>query len=201
MPDWESQCSTIGDAGVVRITLSLSGRPLTFADVIEAWRDDPAFVRFHVAVLARAPFEAVFWEHPALTRRQLDRPYECVLVDSPALAGVPPRPSAFQEHFGSDAEPDSVVVFPNLGRDAWLVVPCPADDGDDADYTHLATFLRAGTPAQVEALFRHLGDALAARLGDDPIWISTSGLGVFWLHIRLDTRPKYYTHGPYRAMP
>ena len=25
------------------------------------------------------------------------------------------------------------------------------------------------------------------------------GLGVYWLHVRLDDRPKYYTHVPYRS--
>ncbi|MGD8643624.1 MAG: hypothetical protein PVI15_05025 [Chromatiales bacterium] len=200
MTDWESKHEPIGDGRVVRITLSRHGAALSFADVIEGWLDDPAFVRFHVSALAQTPFEAMFWEHPPLTRRQLDRTYECVLVDSPALAGVAPEPGAFREHFGRDAEPDRIVAFPNLGRDAWLVVPCPGD-GDDADYAHLATFLRAGPPAQVEALFRHLGDSLAAHLGDDPIWVSTSGLGVYWLHIRLDARPKYYTYAPYRTRP
>jgi hypothetical protein len=30
-----------------------------------------------------------------------------------------------------------------------------------------------------------------------PIWLSTAGMGVAWLHIRLDERPKYYSHKPY----
>ncbi len=30
--------------------------------------------------------------------------------------------------------------------------------------------------------------------------VSTNGLGVAWLHVRLDTRPKYYTFQPYRTM-
>ena len=34
---------------------------------------------------------------------------------------------------------------------------------------------------------------------DAPAWVSTSGLGVSWLHIRIDTRPKYYSYAPFRA--
>ncbi|MDF9799652.1 hypothetical protein OKW21_004915 [Catalinimonas alkaloidigena] len=30
--------------------------------------------------------------------------------------------------------------------------------------------------------------------------MSTSGLGVYWLHIRLDSRPKYYQFDPYRKL-
>jgi hypothetical protein len=44
--------------------------------------------------------------------------------------------------------------------------------------------------------------ATAARLvrenlGDTPRWLSTAGLGVPWLHLRLDSYPKYYRYRPY----
>jgi hypothetical protein len=32
----------------------------------------------------------------------------------------------------------------------------------------------------------------------EPLWLSTAGQGVFWLHVRLDRYPKYYNHAPYR---
>ena len=36
------------------------------------------------------------------------------------------------------------------------------------------------------------------RLGTAPVWLSTAGAGVSWLHVRLGDRPKYYGHAPYR---
>ena len=39
---------------------------------------------------------------------------------------------------------------------------------------------------------------MEARIGIQPIWLSTAGMGVPWLHVRLDSRPKYYAFGPYR---
>ena len=39
----------------------------------------------------------------------------------------------------------------------------------------------------------------ALRRTGDPVWLSTNGDGVSWLHVRTDERPKYYTHGPYRT--
>jgi hypothetical protein len=39
---------------------------------------------------------------------------------------------------------------------------------------------------------------LSAQLGSTPIWLSTAGDGIAWLHVRLDSRPKYYSYGPYR---
>jgi hypothetical protein len=124
-----------------------------------------------------------------------------VLVDAPALARVGAEPRAFAAHFG--AATDGVVAFDNLGRDARLVAPVApsgAVGGDEAaDYAHLAAFTRTAPIAQQHALLRRIAVELEARLGDRPLWTSTSGLGVYWLHVRLDAYPKYYTHRPYRS--
>jgi hypothetical protein len=65
-------------------------------------------------------------------------------------------------------------------------------------YGHLAAFVRGAPAEQREALWRTVGDALSRRLGAKPVWLSTAGAGVSWLHVRLDDRPKYYGHAPYR---
>jgi len=36
------------------------------------------------------------------------------------------------------------------------------------------------------------------RINAKRVWLSTAGMGVSWLHVRLDDRPKYYGHRPYR---
>jgi hypothetical protein len=88
------------------------------------------------------------------------------------------------------------VSFPNLGDDAFLVAPCPRTPL--AAYPHLAAFARHAPDAQQHALWQAVSGALSRRLDQRPLWLSTSGLGVAWLHVRLDLRPKYYTFGPYR---
>lgn len=70
-----------------------------------------------------------------------------------------------------------------------------------------AELLRSGydalfweTPAaQRRALWSHVGAALEARLGETPLWLSTAGMGVPWLHVRIVRRPKYYRHAAYRT--
>ncbi len=69
--------------------------------------------------------------------------------------------------------------------------------GPASAYTDLATFLRHGPGEQKHELFRALAHAIRHRLGQRPVWVSTSGLGVAWLHIRLDSRPKYYQYHPF----
>ena len=126
------------------------------------------------------------------------RPFECVLLDSPALARKP-DPNAFAEHFGNAAPNEIVLAFPNLGHDALLVVPCP--NAEPSIYGHLATFVRGAPEPQKHSLWELVGKVMEEKLGPVPVWLSTAGAGVSWLHVRLDKRPKYYGFGPYRNLP
>lgn len=62
-------------------------------------------------------------------------------------------------------------------------------------------YVRQAPRARVHELLGRVGQCLLERVGDDPSWLSSSGLGVAWLHLRLDSRPKYYNHKPYRIWP
>jgi hypothetical protein len=107
-----------------------------------------------------------------------------------------PDPSAFENQWASRDVSSGVVTFPNLGGDAALVVPCAI--APLSAYGHIAAFVREAPEAQRHALWQAVGSALEDRLDPRPIWLSTSGLGVSWIHVRLDSHPKYYQYGPYR---
>ncbi len=208
--EWGSQIDSLAD-GVRRVTILRGGKPASHGAVIEGWRRDGAFRGFFGALLAAAPFAAYFWETPPVTRATAGRPFECLLAESPALAGMRPDPAAFARQFeaaeagGDDAGAD-VATFRNLGGDALLVAPCPRGPPGAYPhayahmYAHLAAFARAAPAERQQAFWRAVGAAAAERLGERPLWVSTSGLGVAWLHVRLDARPKYYTYEPYRRM-
>ncbi len=181
---------------VRKLTLFSDGAAMSYAAVIESWRQDEDFNAYFSDLLAAAPFAAFFWETPPVTAYTASRAFECVLVDSPALARLTAEPAAFARPFAAAPE-DEVVAFENLGRDAWLVAPRPLPEA--GDYPHLAAFLRAAPARQKAAIWRRTGEAVTRLLSERPLWISTSGLGVAWLHLRLDTRPKYYVHAPYRS--
>ena len=181
---------------VLSFRLLRDGQLLSWSDVVDRWQNDPSFRSFFVSILVDAPFEAYFWETSPVTRATVNQEFAFVLVDSQQLAGVRTNQQAFADHFASAQPGASVIEFSNLGGDATLVVPCPR--GKLSAYSQLSTFVRQAPDDQQHQLWALVGAALERRLDTQPVWISTSGLGVYWLHIRLDSTPKYYTHEPYR---
>lgn len=166
--------------------------PVTFAEAIMLLRDDKTFRTFLSETLADVPFPAFRWETPGVTTKTASKPFEFVVSDSPELSRRPDR-KAFAEHF-ADAGVEA-ITFKNLGGDAILVVPTP--QGELQAYGHLAPFLRSAPTSQQHELWRLVGEEMTNRLGDRPVWLSTAGAGVAWLHVRLDDRPKYYGYRPY----
>jgi Family of unknown function (DUF6940) len=173
--------------------LAGDGTEAAFAQVVAGWSGAADFRDLWRASLGVLPFDAYCWECPPLTAAGRSRPFECVFVASPLLARMPPDPAAFSGHFRADR---SVVTFRNLGGDAVLVAPAPGGPG--TNYSHLASFTATAPAAQQDALWQSVGAAMEKRIGASPVWLSTAGLGVAWLHVRLDDRPKYYRHAPYR---
>jgi len=198
VPTYSADVEQLEESRVLRFRLRLNGAPLSWSDVVHRWQNDPSFRGFFISVLADAPFPAFFWETPPVTRTSIDRQFEFVLVDSQSLAGVHSDQQAFANHVAS-AHPDaSVIEISNLGGDATLVVPCHR--GPLSAYSQIATFARGAPDDQQHQLWTLVGATLQRQLGTQPVWLSTSGLGVYWLHIRFDSTPKYYMHEPYRKL-
>lgn len=207
--NWKTEIETIDGGRGQKCALQKDGARLSYARALELWRDDATFRAHFTRVLADAPWPAYRWETPPVVADQLDRDFEFVLLPCPGLARLPDR-NAFAEKFQPNRD---IVTFGNLGGDAVLVVPCPLDAGptacgndDDDCYAHLAAFVRAAPETQIHHLWQAVGQAVRERLSnragnDFPLWLSTAGMGVSWLHVRLDSRPKYYAYAPYKQRP
>ena len=191
---WSIRSEKLLGGRALRFAVDCDSRPATYDDVIRAWQNDAGFRTWFNNLLADAPFTAFRWETPAVTSATISQPFEFLLLDSPGLARTPDK-QAFAEHFRKAI--NGVAVFSNLGGDAIMVVPCPI--ADSAAYGHLAAFTRLAPEPQQHALWQQVGKAMAARIGTNPVWLSTAGAGVSWLHVRLDDRPKYYGFAPYRV--
>ena len=189
-----SQTKQLRNGRIIKFTIENGSSPVSYLDVIHLWQEDAGFRTFFIGLLLDSPFSAFRWETPPITTATANQPFEFVLLDSPDIASDP-DPAAFSEHFVA-MTPGGVVEFPNLGRDAILVVPCP--DDPPSNYGHLAAYLRHSREPQQHLLWELVGGAMQRRLGSRPVWLSTAGGGVAWLHLRLDDRPKYYGYTPYR---
>ena len=191
---WTCSADPLSDDRAIRYVPLRDGERLTYADVIQGLRVDSGFRATLNQWLADAPFASFRWETPPVTAATVGRTFEFVLFDAPRLSQrADPKP--FAEPFRSHPD-DDVVDFPNLGGDSVLVVPCPVASA--AVHAHLAAFVRGAPAGQRDAFWQRVGEAVQARLDDRPLWLSTAGMGVAWLHVRIDDRPKYYGHAPYR---
>jgi hypothetical protein len=166
---------------------------LSYRRVLAAWCEDPEFRAFFMQQIRESRFTALRWETPAVSTASVQEDFECVLLDSPFL-DVPANPQDFRDYLRPGA---AVVDFPNLGGDAHLIVPCR--QSADANYSHLAGFHRTAPLRQQHALWQAVGECVSSKLSKTPLWLNTAGGGVDWLHVRLDSRPKYYAYLPYRA--
>lgn len=190
---WTIRSEELPGARGQLFALDFDGLPARYADVIVAWQKDNNFRPMFNSLLADSPYSAFRWETPFVTTATLSQPFEFVLLDSPSLDRRP-DPEAFAEHFIRAKA--GVAVFSNLGGDATMIVPSPI--ADSSAYGHLAAFVRHAPEQQRHALWQSVGEAMTRRVGAKPVWLSTAGAGVSWLHVRLDDRPKYYGFQPYR---
>jgi hypothetical protein len=155
-------------------------------------------------VFSSFPFRsgAVFWECAPITPTTfVSNQFEFILMDAPRLAERAVDIGPFRKKFIENPELGSVISFHSLGKDAVLVVPTPPrSEALQTEFTHLASFMRGAGAPHVESLWVRVGREVLdhVKSSEQTTWISTSGLGVSWLHVRLDSIPKYYNWVPYK---
>lgn len=192
---WEAHTSDIPAGHKYRILSD--NTVLSFRQFFELLCTNDDFADWYSDTLAGFRSAAFYWELPPLTNAAFEDDLEFVLIDAPMLARLPPEPAPFMPLFEQHSG-DDVIVFPNIGGDAVLVAPCRRGPIDA--YPHLAAFLRNGAKDQVRELWRVVAETVLDQLSGTPMWVSTAGGGVAWLHLRLDSRPKYYSYRPYAEM-
>ena len=176
---------------------SKTGKTLT----VQQWANDIIQYQANAAVLnnilAAAPYDAFFWEvRPVDANQQPEM--EFVVVDAPALfsfARSKADETAFARYLGTR---QAAAAFDNLGGDARLIAPTN-QQRETSPYSDLAAFCRGAPAKQIYSVWQQVAKEYLKRLesAKSAVWLSTCGLGVPWLHFRLDSVPKYYTYDPY----
>ena len=167
-------------------------RQLSYSDFINLIQQQSKnFRHFFIDQLAHVPFRAYHWETPPVTKQSIDQGFEFVVSRTPGI-DLPPDPSPFQQYFEYHKD---TVVFNNLGGDAKLIAPVP--NQDHQNYSHIGTFTANADREKQSTFWKTVGKVTQDLISDQPIWLNTAGGGVAWLHVRLDSTPKYYRHHPY----
>ena len=204
--------------GVFHYTFEVDQVPGSFQTAMELLANgDTAMVDALAGAIKGSGHPAVFWECTPITPANFESScFEFMVLPSPELARISrPDPSPFEEFFSEPCDAHSVVSFDNLGANAKLIAPCPPIEGSkssmSSNMAHLMSFLDTAPAPTVHVLWQRVGQQVLKEMKmlrqsltasvDTPRWLSTSGLGVSWLHIRLDQRPKYYTWTPYKTPP
>lgn len=120
------------------------------------------------------------------------------IIETNAFTKAVKNPSTYKSHFDAQCSKAAAAVFPNPDNTSMLVSPCPTAE---LEGTHVKVFMSSATLEQRNGLLKVVGKELLDQIGkggDKAVWLSTSGLGVSWLHVRFDTKPKYYTTLEYK---
>ncbi len=169
---------------------------LSFFEVIDRWGNVEEFTSFYIQTINELGWEGIYWEHPPIRREWGNQPYQCWLKESKSLPNLKINDKAFEAKLKYS---DWLADFYSLGKDARLVVPTKKTEKEH--YGHLSSVLKKAPTEQKLKLFQRLAKVLKEELeSGKTIWLNTSGLGVIWLHLRLDTRPKYKKNSEYRSL-
>jgi hypothetical protein len=202
---WRADTEVDGSSWRARLYDATADSRLSWADAIDALINGRLGVTLTAALRASPHAAGTYYlEMPPLSTASANvTAFELRTLDAPNLSsGADTRP--FAEQLAGCARKPAARAFANLGGDATLVVPCHAAGVPVDTYASIAPFLREAPAEQLDALWIALGVQLHKALherADAPIWVSTEGLGVAWLHVRLDSSPKYFHYDGYVASP
>ena len=112
-----------------------------------------------------------------------------LLREADDVADAPPtpkhrKPTLHEQHVKRERDAHHEAALAN----ARSAVPIET-------YGHIANFVRGAPDGQRVRFWNKVGQVFRAAVAQKqtrPIWLSTEGSGVPWLHVRMDSRPKYY---------
>ena len=118
-----------------------------------------------------------------------DSPYEEKIIVNFQLKTLIQNTDAFKQHI-KDSNDEHVTSFFNLSKSSMLVIPMPRKG---KIFTTLKDFMDNASEKQQQKFWNIVAvKAIEMNKQHGKVWISSHGLGVPYLHIRIDTYPKYY---------
>ena len=175
------------------------GKNLYWGDAIELF-DDEDFVKSLVTIINTKTIEnnykSYFFECPkmndALSKNKL---FEFVLYDAKNnFENKKADPTFFEQYFLKEKN------ICNVKSNSGNILLIPKLLTKNCTYLNLTNFLHYGDEQQIYELFKEIKNVTQKLLKENKtFWLNTHGLGVFWLHIRIDFTPMYYHHKVYTS--
>lgn len=148
------------------------------------------FRQSFINLLLTQNYEAFFLE---FEKFDTCNPVSFRIIDATSkFKNVVQSPKEFNKYFQTNNNNNPVISFPNLSGDTTLVVPTPFSDTENV--AHLKSWLDTASNSRIDTVFKYLAEKVLEEAQNNPsIYVSTHGLGVYWLHFRICSTPKYYT--------
>ena len=175
---------------------------ISFETALEHLKNkDETFIKSLNSILSK--YLSFFWEcRPVNNLNKSLIPFEFVIIPTNLveinmhLNKIPDTKTFLEKFKQNKCQENKVISFKNLSGESDLIVPCPSSAV--TNYAHFSSFLRTASKKQILELW-HVMSIKATEIlysldyrNYENLYISTSGLGVSWLHVRLETNPKYY---------
>ena len=130
-----------------------------------------------------------FWRTSVQSNKN-DLIYKEEFIEDERLLNAKEDFKPFLEHLDKNKDEKYVISFPNLSGDTILVVPIPRKS---KRFTNMFYFMTNASEIQKKELWKKVAEQAKIFLKtNENIWISTHGLGVNYLHVRICNTPKYY---------
>lgn len=177
-------------------------RVLKYSEILQLLDENEEFRSYLTETLRSCGYVGYTWEAAPTSKSLVQKTsFEFAIVESNSLDTCAADLQTFSEYF-NESDNKHVISFYNLGKDAMLISPLPNETHND--YSHLGRFLKTAPEDQIHSLWQEVSHVMRQQLYEKenaPLWLSTAGHGVSWLHVRVDTYPKYYTYAPFREPP
>ena len=130
-----------------------------------------------------------FWRTSVLNSKR-DLEYKEEFLEDERLLNKKQGVKPFSEYLDKNKDEKYAISFPNLSGDTTLVIPIPRKS---KKFTNLFHFMNKASEIQKRELWKKVAlEANKMLKNNENIWISTHGLEVNYLHVRICNNPKYY---------
>lgn len=133
--------------------------------------------------------------------KKTNLPYKEEFIENNSLICERQDLEIYKEHFQKNKNKNKkyAIYFPNLSGDTMLIVPVPRKN---KNFSNLFYFMNNASNTHQEEFWKVVVRQAKKMLKKyDNIWISTHGLGVDYLHVRICTYPKYYQNSKLKNLP